>query len=113
MGELEQRANNDGDEMESSSKSADAASASTLGKEEDDQEECPNRPLTQREILNLTFALLAWACTICNVTLSTYRTVPNRTVTAASIASTITSMFALSHSPTFLPRTFVFVLLLT
>ena len=70
MEEVQQHANDDGDEMESSSKSADA-SASTLGKEQ--HQEDPNRPLTQREILNLTFALLAWACTICNVTLSTYR----------------------------------------
>jgi hypothetical protein len=75
MGEVQpeqQHAKEDGDEMESSSKSADAsASASALGKEQQEQED-PNRPLTQREILNLTFAILAWACTICNVTLSTY-----------------------------------------
>jgi hypothetical protein len=66
--EQQQHAKDDADEMESSSKSADV-SALTLGKE---QQEAPNRPLTQREILNLSFALLAWACTICNVTLSTY-----------------------------------------
>jgi hypothetical protein len=74
MGEVQQDAKDNGDEeMESSSKSADAF-ASTLGKDEKEQEDL-NRPLTQREILNLTFALFAWACTICNVTLSTYRTV--------------------------------------
>ncbi len=82
MGEVQeeqQHAKDDGgDEMESSSKSAHvsaSASEQPLGK--DDQQEHAetqedlNRPLTQREILNLTFALLAWACTICNVTLST------------------------------------------
>jgi hypothetical protein len=72
MGEVQQEQqhakDDDGDEMKSSSKSVDvSASASTLGKDH------LNRPLTRREILNLTFALMAWACTICNVTLSTYR----------------------------------------
>jgi hypothetical protein len=75
--EQQQHTKEDGDEqkMESSSKSADvSASASILGKDQEEQgkqQEAPNRSLSQREILNLTFALLAWACTICNVTLST------------------------------------------
>lgn len=75
----------DGDEsMESSSKSVDVsasapASEQALGKDDQHEQEREthkdnSRPLTRREILNLTFALLAWACTICNVTLSTYRT---------------------------------------
>ena len=34
-----------------------------------EKKEDPNRPLTRREALNLVFSLLAWACTICNVTL--------------------------------------------
>jgi hypothetical protein len=70
MGEVQQEQqhakDDDGDEMKSKSVDV-SASASTLGKDH------LNRPLTRREILNLTFALLAWACTICNVTLSTYR----------------------------------------
>jgi hypothetical protein len=77
MGEVQQEqqhTENDGDEIESSSKSVDV-SASILGKDQQEQkqQEDLNRRLTQREILNLTFALLAWACTICNITLSTFR----------------------------------------
>jgi hypothetical protein len=55
------------EDIEMKTKSADA---STRSKQKHLQQDS-NRSLTQREILNLTFALLAWACTICNVTLGT------------------------------------------
>jgi hypothetical protein len=70
MGEVQQ------EQQQHTKEDGDAAdvSASILGKAQEEQgkpQEASNRSLSQREILNLTFALLAWACTICNVTLST------------------------------------------
>ena len=46
--------------------------ASSVGEGESVQE--PAEPLTRRQMFNLLFCVLAWACTIANVTLGVYRT---------------------------------------